>query len=109
MRYNCSCMNCLQYRPRLGLPGRHCGWCRCRQGLSTLTSSPLMMALAETAFAMLLFVEMGLGLEPVAQEHMAVALALPIPVALQLYKADRTQTKWPGSHEDGTDGKWVGG
>lgn len=37
---------------------------------------------------MLLCVEMGLGLEPAAREHLAVALALRIPVALLLTKAD---------------------
>ena len=37
---------------------------------------------------MLLCVEMGLGLEPAAREHLAVALALRVPVALLLTKAD---------------------
>ncbi|KAK9865507.1 hypothetical protein WJX84_004097 [Apatococcus fuscideae] len=40
---------------------------------------------------MLLCVEMGLGLEPAAREHLAVALALRIPVALLLTKADLAQ------------------
>lgn len=40
---------------------------------------------------MLLCVEMGLGLEPAAREHLAVALALQIPVALLLTKADLAQ------------------
>ena len=40
---------------------------------------------------MLLCVEMGFGLEPAAREHLAVALALCIPVALLLTKADLAQ------------------
>ncbi|KAK9868437.1 hypothetical protein WJX84_008279 [Apatococcus fuscideae] len=50
---------------------------------------------------MLLCVEMGLGLEPAAREHLAVALAMRIPVALLLTKADLAQ---PGQLASSLDG-----